>query len=38
MQVYIDDKDISIGELLDCFVIENDGKEKKNLIIDIIGV
>lgn len=36
LKVYLDDKDVSIGDLLSCFTIGNSLKEKQPLIIDII--
>lgn len=36
LKVYLDDKDIVISDLLDCFEIGNSLGEKQNLIIDII--
>ena len=36
VKVYLTNKDISIAQILDCFEIEEELKEKKKLIIDII--
>lgn len=36
LKVYLDNKDINIGDLLDCFEISNTSGEKKSLILDII--
>ncbi len=35
-KVYLSDKDISISEILSCFIIEDELKEKPKLILDII--
>ena len=36
VRVYLKDKDIAISEILECFEIEDELKEKKDLIIDIL--
>ncbi len=36
IKVYLRDKDVSITEILDCFVIEEELKQKNDLILDII--
>jgi len=36
LKVYLKDKDISVLEILECFTIEEELKEKENLILDII--
>ena len=36
VKVYLRDKDVSITEILDCFVIEEELKQKNDLILDII--
>lgn len=36
VKVYLRDKDVSITEILDCFVIEEELKKKNELILDII--
>ena len=36
IKVYLRDKDVSITEILDCFIIEEELKKKDELILDII--
>lgn len=38
LKIYVNNKDVNVKDLLECFTIENNGEKKKKLIIDIIGM